>query len=187
MPFIDKSFLLDETESVNRLLITSADDSNVVNTSFEIAKIFQQKGNSVLWIDGNLGEHLPEIFSVENPDLESVLLGKLPLTHALQKKEGISILTGNSNHFLGELPDIIQYQFLRDLSSIYMNFDKIVFAVDGTNQVLQKKWMKESEDIYLLFNSKNLFLNRTSLWLKENASLVKGLIGIGKNDAFFYQ
>ena len=42
--------------------------------------------------------------------------------------------------------------------------------------------MKETENIYLLFNTKNLFLNRTASWLKENENRAKGLIGIGKND-----
>ena len=146
-----------------------------------MAKVFYETENSILWIDGNLGERLPVGFP-ENPDLEKVILGKLPLTYGIQKYKNISILTGNTKRFLAELPETNQYQFLQDLRSIYPYFRKIIIAVDGKNPTLQKKWMKEVESAYLLFNCKNLFLGRTAAWLSENKHLVKGLIGIGKND-----
>ena len=46
----------------------------------------------------------------------------------------------------------------------------------------KKKWMQHAENIYLLFNAKNLLLGRTLNWLQENAEKAKGLIGIGKNE-----
>ena len=181
MPFIDPAFLLNEDKVFSRLLITSADDSDVVKTSFELAKVFYETDDSILWIDGNLGERLPTGFP-ENPDLEKVISGQLPLTYAIKKHKNISVITGNTQHFLAELPETGQYQFLQDLRSIYPYFRKIIIAVDGKNPTLQKKWMKEVESAYLLFTCKNLFLGRTATWLDENKHLVKGLIGIGKND-----
>ena len=181
MPFIDPAFLLNEHNSLSRLLITSADDSDVIKTSFELAKVFYETEKSILWIDGNLGERLPVGFS-GNPDLEKVLSHQLPLTYGIQKHKEISVLTGNSEHFLAELSETTQYQFLQDLRNIYPYFRKIIIAVDGKNPTLQKKWMKEVESAYLLFSCKNLFLGRTAAWLDENKHLVKGLIGIGKND-----
>lgn len=180
MPFIDADFLLDERESVRQILITSADDSDVVKTSFELAKILNEKGADTLWVDGNLGEQQP-VGCPENPPLEKVIQGQSPLTHAIQQIDGISILTGKSEHFFAEISEIQQYQFLKDLHRIYSLFDKIILSVDGKNPALQKKWMNEAEEIYLLFNSKNLLLNRTLNWLHENAHKTKGLIGIGSN------
>ena len=99
MPFIDSDFLLSEKKNIQTLLITSAEDTNVTQSSFELAKIFHQKGKSVLWVDGNLGESSPENFP-ENPNLERVILGQLPITEAIQNVEGISVLTGCTKHFL---------------------------------------------------------------------------------------
>ena len=181
MSFIDPDFLLDEKTPIQRILMTSADDCDVARISFEFAKLLAQKGGSVLWIDGNLGEKLPEGMPA-HPDLEKVLLGQLPLTQILQEVQGISVLTGASEHFLAELNEIKQYQFLQDLGRIYPNFDRVVLSVDGKNPALQKKWMEQAESIYLLFNTKNLLLGRTLNWLQENPSKAKGLIGIGKND-----
>ena len=181
MPFIDPNFLFHESQPVQRLLITCADDSDVIKTSFELAKVFQKNGEKILWVDGNLGEHLPASFS-DNINLEKVILGQLPLTQAIQQIENISVLTGISKHFLAEVSERQQFQFLQDLRDIYPNFDKIILAVDGKNPTLQKKWMDEAERIYLLFNTKNLFLGRTSAWLQENQKKAVGLIGIGKND-----
>ena len=181
MPFIDPNFLSEETQPVSRLLITSADDSDVINTSLELAKILAQQGNSVLWVDGNLGEYsLNNNF--KNPELERVLLGQVPLTEAIQKIGNISVLTGTAHPFLAELSDMNQYRFLQDLRKVYPNFDKVVLSVDGKNPVLQKKWMNEAESTYLLFNTKNLLLNRTLAWLKENNQRTNGLLGIGKNE-----
>ena len=115
MPFIDSDFLLDEREPISRLLITCADDSDIIKHSFELAKTWKNQGYSVLWVDGNLGEHLPKGMT-SNPDLERVLLGQLPLTQVLQEVQGISVLTGLSDHFLAELNEVKQYQFLQDLS-----------------------------------------------------------------------
>ena len=181
MPFIDTNFLLNDTQPMERLLITCADDSDVMKTSFELAKILAQQGNSVLWVDGNLGERPFENFP-ENPNLEKVIMGKLPLTEAIFQAENVYILSGKSEHFLAELPPASQYQFLQDLEDTYPNFDKVILSVDGKNPVLQKKWIEETENIYLLFSTKNLLLNRTLVWLKENMLKTKGLIGIGKND-----
>ena len=179
MPFIDPDYLLDETPKTQKILITCADDSNVTKVSFELAKMFHQMGNSVLWINGNLGENtLPNI--PNSTELEAVFCGKLPLTHAIQNIEGLSVLTGISKHFLAELSETNQYQFLQDFKKLYPNFDKVVFTVDGKNPILQKKWIEETENTYLLFSTKNLFLNRTANWLNENKA--DGLIGIGKND-----
>ena len=95
MPFIDPALLLDETVPIQRILITSADDCDVIKISFELAKLLNKKGNSVLWVDGNLGEHsLDE--GAFNPDLEKVLKGHLPLTQVIQETEGISVLCGLS-------------------------------------------------------------------------------------------
>ena len=181
MPFIDPSLLLEENNPIQRLLITCADDSNVIDISFELAKIFRDQNQSVLWIDGNLGESTPDFFQTSS-DLKRVLSGELPLTQALQTQDKISILAGKSDVFLAELPKHQQYQFLNDLQKLYLNFDKVIFSVNGKNSSLQKKWMKEAQEIYLVFNAKNLFLNRTLTWLKENRTKVKGLIGLGKND-----
>lgn len=181
MPFIDPALLLNEDKNISRLLITSADDSDVVKTSFELAKAFYEKENSILWIDGNLGERLPADFP-ENPDLEKVISFQLPLTYGIKIYQNISVITGNTKHFLSELPEQKQFQFLQDLRNVYPYFKKNIIAVDGKNPTLQKKWMKEVESAYLLFNCKNLFLGRTATWLNENRHLVKGLIGIGKND-----
>ena len=95
MPFIDSTFLLNEISPLSRLLITSADDSDVVKTSFELAKAFFKSENSIFWIDGYLGERLPPDFP-ENPDLEKVISGQLPLTYGILKHKNISVLTGNS-------------------------------------------------------------------------------------------
>ena len=181
MPFIDSDFLLDEKKEISRVLITCADDSNVIKNSFELAKVWHAKGCHVLWIDGNLGESLPDGM-VAHPDLEKVLLGQLPLTQVLQEVEGISVLTGLSEHFFAELSEIKQYQFLQDLNKIYPNFDKVILSVDGKNPILQKKWMGQAESIYLLFHAKNLLLGRTLTWLQENPLKASGLIGIGKNE-----
>ena len=181
MPFIDPNFLSEETQPVSHLLITSADDSNVIDTSLELAKILAQQGNSVLWVDGNLGKKSPSD-DFKNPDLNRVLTGQLPLTEAIQKVGNISILAGITHPFLAELSDINQYRFLQDLRKVYLNFDKVVLSVDGKNPVLQKKWMNEAESTYLLFNTKNLLLNRTLAWLEENNHRTNGIIGIGKNE-----
>ena len=181
MPFIDPDFLFNETQPAERLLFTCADDSDVRKISFEVAKILEQKGNSVFWVDGNLGEKNSKNNS-ENPSLERVILGQLPLTEAIYKKENVFVLTGESEHSLAELSEHKQYQFLQDLKNIYPNFDKVILSVDGKNPELQKKWVEETADIYLLFSTKNLLLNRTLAWLKENKNKAKGLIGIGKND-----
>lgn len=181
MPFIDPAFLLNDEIPLSRLLITSADDSDVIKTSFELAKVFSKTENPILWVDGNLGERLPTHFPL-NPDLEKVISGQLPLTYAIKKHENIFILTGKAEHFLAELPETKQYQFLQDLKNIYPHFQKVIITVDGKNPTLQKKWMKEVESAYLLFNCKNLFAGRTATWLETNKNLVKGLIGIGKND-----
>lgn len=181
MPFIEQAYLIDETEPIQRLLITCADDSNIEPISFELAKFFQKQGQSVLWIAGNLGEKTDTTLP-ENIDLNRVLSGQVPATQVLQEKEGVFVLTGKADCFLAELSEEMQYQFLQNLKNLYPNFDKVVFAVDGKNLSLQKKWMNEAQEVYFVFHSKNLFLNRTSAWLKENAHLVKGLIGLGKND-----
>ena len=107
MPFIDPEFLLDETETVHRLLITSADDSDVVSTALKVAKDLQKKGYNVLWIDGNVGEKTPEGFD-DIPELERVILGQLPITHALRKKEKITVLTGKAPQCLAECSEILQ-------------------------------------------------------------------------------
>ena len=181
MPFIDPDFLFNETQPAERLLFTCADDSDVRKISFEVAKILEKKGNSVFWVDGNLGEKSSKNNS-ENPNLERVILGQLPLTEAIYKTENIFVLTGEAEHSLAELSESKQYQFLQDLKNIYPNFDKVILSVDGKNPELQKKWVEETADIYLLFSTKNLLLNRTLAWLKENKNKAKGLIGIGKND-----
>ena len=90
MPFIDPAFLLNEVQPVQRLLITSADDSDVIKTSFELAKAYQKKGEHILWVDGNLGEHTFEKIP-QNPDLRKVILGQLPLTEILQQIEDITV------------------------------------------------------------------------------------------------
>ena len=69
MPFIDPALLFNEIHPIRRLLITSADDSDVIKTSFELAKIYQEKGESILWVDGNLGENNLDLFP-ENAVLE---------------------------------------------------------------------------------------------------------------------
>ena len=181
MPFIDADFLLDETTPAHQLLITSADDSDVLSVSFELAKILQKTEQSILWIDGNLGERLPFDFP-ESPEIEQVILGEIPVTHALQSKDNITVLTGKAKHCLAECSEILQFQFLQDLRTIYPHFDKVIICIDGKNPTLQKKWLNETKDVYLLFNAKNLLLNRTITWLNENKNLAKGLIGIGKND-----
>lgn len=181
MPFIDPDFLLDEKKVISKVLITCADDSDVLKYSFELAKFWCTKGNSVLWVDGNLGEPHKENIQ-PNPDLEKVLRGVLPLTHILQEAEGVSVLSGYADICLAELDEIKQYQFLQDLNEIYSNFDKVILCVDGKNLNLQKKWMEVADNVYLLFNAKNLLLGRTLNWLGENPSKAKGLIGIGKND-----
>ena len=181
MPFIDPNFLPKESQPISRLLITSADDSNVIYTALELAKILEKKENTVLWVDGNLGEQSPSE-DFKNQNLERVLSGQLPLTEAIQKIENVSVLAGITHPFLAELSDMQQYRFLQDLKKVYPNFDKVILSVDGKNPVLQKKWMNEAENTYLLFNTKNLLLNRTLAWLKENDHHVNGLIGIGKND-----
>lgn len=179
MPFIDPTFLFNEKPQIQRILITSADDSDVIKTSFKLAKTLSEKEGPVLWIDGNLGEH--SLKETEPTDiLEKALTGQIPLTEALKEIEGITVLEGSSKHFFAELSETSQYQILQDLKNIYLNFNKVILAVDGKNLPLQRKWMKQAENIYLLFNAKNLLLNRTLSWLKENTA--KGLIGIGKND-----
>lgn len=181
MPFINSDFLFDDEKTVSQVLITCADDSNVIQHSFKLAIFWADKGYNVLWVDGNLGEHpLKDIDS--SPDLKKVLQGKLPLTHVLQKVQGISVLAGNTDIRLAELDEMKQYQFLQDLNKIYSNFDKVILAIDGKNPALQKKWMEVTENIYLLFNAKNLLLGRTLNWLEENPTKAKGLIGIGKNE-----
>lgn len=179
MPFIDPDFLPCEAQPAKLLLMTSADDSDVTKISFELAKLLEQKGNSVLWIDGNLGEKSPN-FGLENPNLEKVILGQLPLTDAIFQIENISVLAGHSKHCLAELPESKQYQFLTDLQDTYPNYDKVILSVDGKNPTLQQKWIQQTDNTYLLFKTKNLLLNRTLAWLKENQA--KGLIGLGKND-----
>ena len=181
MPFIDPDFLLTEKKIVSRLLITCADDSDVLKQSFELAKFWSAKGNSVLWVDGNLGEHQLDA-EKENPDLEKVLKGQIPLTHIIRQVQGISVVTGRANLCLAEVNEIKQYQFLQDLGDIYSNYDKVILTVDGKNPALQKKWMKGAENIYLLFHAKNLLLGRTLNWLQENKEETNGLIGIGKNN-----
>ena len=181
MPFLDSNFLMDEKSSFSRLLITSADDSDVVTISFELAKLLNKNGNAVLWIDGNLGER-NALNTFDNSDLREILSGQLPPTQAIQQIENIFVLTGKSESFLAEQSDIKQCQFLQGLRNLYPNYDKVILSVDGKNPALQQKWMNEAENIYLLFNTKNLLLNRTLAWLKENPLKAKGLIGIGKND-----
>ena len=180
MPFIDPDFLSSEKNQVQRILITSADDSDVVKTSFELGKLLARDRNPVLWVDGNLGEHSME--EEANTALDNVLEGQLPITELLKEKEGVVVLEGFSKYFFAELSETKQYQLLQDLRNVYSNFNKVILTVDGKNPVLQQKWMNEAESIYLLFNCKNLFLNRTLSWLKENTQKTKGLIGIGKND-----
>ncbi len=181
MPFLDSNFLMDEKSSFSRLLITSADDSDVVTISFELAKLLNKNGNAVLWIDGNLGER-NALTTFDNSDLREILSGQLPPTQAIQQIENIFVLTGKSESFLAEQSDIKQCQFLQGLRNLYPNYDKVILSVDGKNPALQQKWMNEAENIYLLFNTKNLLLSRTLAWLKENPLKAKGLIGIGKND-----
>ena len=181
MPFIDSDFLLSEKETIQTLLITSADDSDVIHSSFELAKIFHQKGNTVLWVDGNLGESSPENFT-NSQNLERVILGQLPITEAIQEVEGISVLTGHAKIFLAERTEIEQQQFILNLKILYPNFDKVILTVKGNNPILQKEWIDAAENVYLLFRTKNLLLGRTLNWLKENGKHTKGLIGIGKND-----
>ena len=179
MPFITPDLLFHETSSFRHLLITSADDCDVIKTSFELAKLLYKGGESVLWIDGNLGENQP-FQMAEDPNLEAVLSEQLPVTQIIQQIEGVSVISGIAKHFLGEQTNIKQQQFLQDLRLLYPNYDKVVLAVNGKNPELQKKWMAETENIYLMFNAKNILLNRTLAWLKENTA--KGLIGIGRND-----
>ncbi len=179
MPFIDPEYLLNEKISTQRILITGADDSDVVSISFQVAKSLKQMKTSVLWIDGNLGERGK---SESSDTTQKVLKGQLPATEILQEKEEISVLEEKADYFLGELPVQKQYQFLQDLKELYPNYDKVVIAVDGKNPELQKKWMEQAENIYLVFNAKNLLMNRTLAWLKENKNKTKGLIGLGKNN-----
>ena len=164
MPFIDPDFLWEEKTPIQILLITCADNSNVVKTAIELAKICHDKGNSVLWVDGNLGENnLKNIY--ENPTLEKVIQGLVPLTEAIQQINGISVLSGHSKHFLAEQPEVVQQQFISDLKKVYSNFDKIILSVNGKNPALKKKWLNGTENVYALFNAKNLLLNRTASWL----------------------
>ena len=181
MPFIDADFLPEQTPPAERLLVTSADDSDVVKASFELAQILAQQGDSVLWVDGNLGE---KAFGNEpdNPSLEKVIMGQLPLTEVIYKKENVFVLAGLAKQCLAGLSVSRQYQFLQDLKNIYPNFDKVILSVDGKNPALQQKWIQQTDNVYLLFNTKNLLLNRTLAWLKENLQKTKGLIGIGKNE-----
>ena len=100
----------------------------------------------------------------------------------LQQVEGISVLTGHAKHFLAECTEIVQQQFILGLKILYPNFDKVILAVKGNNPVLQRKWIKAAENVYLLFHAKNLLLGRTLDFLKENGTHTNGLIGVGKND-----
>ena len=176
MPFIDNDFKITTSIQVRRILMTTADDSLVYKAAENLAYFLQNQGQSILLVDGDLGNG-PN----ENKPLTKVLDDKAAIAKDVKKMRHLAILGGKSEISLAQNSDVFKKQFLSDLQLYEENYDRTITAIESKNIDLQNLWLTWADKTFLFFQNESLSMEKTAEFLSTHPNQICGLIGTNPN------
>ncbi len=163
---------------IKKILFLSLENRPIHSLTVEYARFLQQQSLSPLWIDGNLGNS--DSNKIYDP-LDKMLQDKAAISKTIRRQKDLSILSGKANKTLLNCSKTFQHQFLCDLNTISIHFDKLIVSLMTSDNDFQDLWLSWAESRYLFFSSDNFSLEKTAQFLINCPYKIQGLISTDSN------